>query len=164
MANTDTPIGMVPYGNVRLTRVAEAGSAIYPGDPITVADDGQIDITTATTGTIDGVALTYASAAGQKVLVSCHPEQIYEIQGDETEITAQTIIGYVADIVATAGNSTYKVSRVELDSSSAAATGNLQLVILGLSQGVNNAFGTNAKVLVRINNHQAFGKDAFAGI
>jgi len=162
MANKDLPQGFRPYGRVKQVAVMEAGSACYPGDFVSLASDGQVDPTGAGS-TILGLCLSYASAAGQKVLVSVDPEQLYVGQADESEIDAQTDIGNNCDIVATGGNTTYKTSRQEIDSSTIGASA-AQLTIVGLDRGADNAFGEFAEVIVRINEHQAFGKDAFAGV
>lgn len=162
MANKDIADGFRPVGEIKQVVVMEAGSAVYPGDPVALASDGQID-PVAGGSTINGVALTYASAAGQKVLVSVDPEQIYEVQCDESEVNAQGLIGNNADHALGTASTTYKCSRAELDSSTASA-GAAGWTIIGLAPGVDNAFGANARVLVRINEHQAFGKDAFGGI
>jgi hypothetical protein len=148
-------------GKVLRANYYEAGSAVYPGDLVALASDGQVDAASAG-GTILGCALTYASAAGTKVLVCDDPEQRYVVQADETEVDAQTDIGNNCDITATGGSSTYKTSRQELDSSSI-GTSAAQLTILDIEQRPDNAFGGFVDVIVRINEHQV-NKDAFAGI
>lgn len=161
MANLDRPNGFEPYGSVKQAVEMEAGSACYPGDALTLASDGQVDPATAGSKIV-GICLSYAAAAGDKVLVSVDPTQLYSVQADETEISAQTLIGNVADIVATAGNSTFKQSRQELDSSVANSGGTQQLLIVALDPSTNNAFGAQARVLVRINESSL--ADSFAGI
>lgn len=161
MANLDRPCGFRPYGPVKASKVMEAGSAIYPGDAVKLASDGQVDSASAG-NTLFGVALTYASAAGADVLVSYDPSQLYTVQSDETEASAQTVVGLNADIVATAGNSTYKASRQELDSSVAAAGGSQQLTIMGYEKRPDNAFGAQVDLIVKINENQLV--DSFAGI
>lgn len=160
MANRDKPCGARPFGRVRSAQIYEAGSAVYPGDFVRLASDGQVDAAAAG-ATILGVALSYASAAGVKVLVSDHPDQRYVIQADEADVDAQTDIGNNCDHLATAGDSTYKVSRHELDSSTIAASA-AGLTILDIEQRPDNALGTNVDVVVRINEHQLV--DAFAGV
>jgi hypothetical protein len=161
MANADRPRGFAPYGKIKSANTYEAGAACYPGDLVSLASDGQVD-PTAAGATILGCCLSYASAAGAKVLVSDDPEQRYVVQADETEVDAQTDIGNNCDITATAGNSTYKTSRQELDSSTI-GTSAAQLTILDIEQRPDNAFGGFVDVIVRINEHQV-QKDAFAGV
>lgn len=160
MANADRPGGFSPYGRIGQTVVFEAGSACYPGDFVALASDGQVD-PVAAGAVILGLCLDYASAAGDKVRVITDPEQLYVGQASATQIDAQTDVGNNCDIVATAGNSTYKASRQEIDSSTIAAAA-AQLLIVGLDPAVNNAFGEFAKVIVKINEHQF--KDAYAGV
>jgi hypothetical protein len=160
MANKDNPCGFRPKGTVKEVRVFESGAAIYPGDAVRLSDDGKID-PVAAGETILGIALTYASAAGVEVNVSVDPDQLYVVQADETEVDAQTDIGNVADLVATAGSSTYFVSRMELDSSNLNTTSG-QLLLLGIDKRKDNAFGAQVDCVVKINERQL--TNAFAGI
>lgn len=162
MANRDAPQGFEPYGVLRQVVVLEAGSAVNPGEFVRMANDGQIDAVAAGE-TIMGLCLDYGGSAGDKVRVSVNPEQLYVGQADETELDAQTDIGNCCDVLATADNTSYRASRMEIDSSTVAAS-SAQLLILGLQPRVDNAFGEFADVIVKINEHQAFGADAFAGI
>lgn len=163
MANPDRPQGFRPHGEVLQQIEMTAGARVFPGDAVNLKSDGKVDPAAATED-IFGVALSYADADLSPVLVSIHPEQIYVVQSDETEVTALTSIGNVADIVATAGNTTYNQSRMELDSSVAAAGGSQQLVIVGVAGTVGNAYGTNVDLLVKINEQQLNGENDFAGI
>jgi hypothetical protein len=160
LANLDRPRGFVCYPGPIRVNAYEAGSACYPGDLVALASDGQVD-PAAAGALILGVCLSYASAAGEKILVADDPQQMVSVQADETEIDAQTDIGNNCDIVATAADSTYKTSRQELDSSDV-KTGSAQLQILRLEPSIKNAFGANATVICRINEHQ-FG-NAVAGV
>jgi hypothetical protein len=160
MANLDRPRGFEPHGEIKQVVVQEAGSACYPGDMVALASDGQVD-PVATGAKVLGLCLSYASASGQKVLVSIDPSQVYAVQADETEVDAQTDIGNCCDITATAGDTTYKTSRQELDSSTIAAA-SAQLLILSIDTNVKNAAGAQATVLVKINESQL--ADSFAGI
>ena len=161
MANKDQPMGFRPHGEVKEIAVMEAGSACYPGDMVRLAADGQVDPASAG-ATLLGLCLDYASGAGVKVRVSISPDQLYVGQADETQLDAQTDIGQLCDIVATGGNSTYKVSRQEVDSSTVGDGAGGQLVIMGLLNKVDNAFGAQAEVIVKINEHQLV--TGFAGI
>ena len=163
MANADTPMGFRPYGEVKQAMVLVAGSEIFKGDAIRLASDGQIDAVTAGT-TIMGVALQYAAAAGDSCLCSVHPDQLYVGQCDETEFDNANDVGLVGDIVATAGSSTYKISRHEVDSSTLNTGGTAQVTVLGLVPRSDNAVGGFADVIFKINEHQVFGDEDFAGI
>jgi hypothetical protein len=160
MANLDRPRGFEPKGEPLRANKYVAGSACYPGDAVAIASDGKVD-PAAAGGKILGVALNYASADLEEVIVADHPDQLFYVQADETQVDAQSDIGNVCDIVATAGNSTYKVSRMELDSSDVNTTSG-QLLILGIEDRPNNALGAQASVIVKINEHQF--ADSFAGV
>lgn len=160
MANLDTPRGFECKGVPLRVNKYESGSACYPGDLVTLASDGQVDPVTAGV-IILGLCMSYASASGAAILVADHPQQLIIGQADETEIDAQTDVGNMCDIVATAGNSTYKTSRQEVDSSTI-GTGSAQVQILGIEDKPNNALGGFVDVICRINEHQ-FG-DAVAGV
>jgi hypothetical protein len=162
MANPDLPKGFELWGNAVRINEYESGSACYPGDLVNLASDGQVD-PASTGGIILGVCLSYASAAGVKIMVADHPDQLVACQADETEIDVQTDIGNMCDHVATAGNSTYKTSRHELDSSTV-GTSAAGLQILRIEPVSGNALGTNVKVVCRINEH-ALGQGAgIAGV
>jgi hypothetical protein len=160
MANLDRPRGFAPKGKVKQAIKAQAGSAVYPGDCVSLASDGQWDATAAG-AVIGGVALQYAGTAGDYFMVSIDPDQLYVAQGDDNELDAQTDIGNCCDILATAGDTTYKASRHEVDSSTIGASA-AQLLIMDINPRTNNAGGANCEVVVKINEHQL--KDAYAGI
>lgn len=163
MANGDRPQGFRPLGGPSKVVTMTAGAAIFPGDCVHLESDGLVDPAAANED-IYGVALSYASASGESVSVSIDPNQLYIAQSSSGDIDAQTDIGNVADILATAGDSTYKTSRQEIDGSSIATGGAKQVVILGLLARPDNALGTNADVIVKINENQVMGETDFAGI
>lgn len=154
MANLDRPKGFECYGEPLRVNPYESGSACYPGDLVAIAADGQVD-PVAAGAEILGVCLSYASAAGAVIMVADHPDQLISAQGDEAELDAQTDIGQCCDILATAGNSTYKTSRQEVDSSSVGSAAQLQILRISTRQG--NAGGANAEVVCRIHEHQLGG-------
>jgi hypothetical protein len=160
MANADRPRGFAPYGKLVRASEYEAGSACYPGDIVALASDGQVDPVSTGDNKALGVCLSYAAAAGDKILVADHPDQLFVGQADETELDAQTDIGQTCDITATGGNSTYKTSRMEVDSSTVGSS--KQLIILGIERRPDNALGAQADVIVRINKHQL--EASFAGV
>lgn len=152
MANGDYPRGFECVGEPIRVSVYESGSECFPGDLLNLASDGQVD-PAAAGGIILGVCLSYASASGVKVLVADHPDQIISGQADETEVDVQSDIGNMCDHLGTAGNSTYKTSRQEIDSSTI-GTSAAGLMIIGLDRQVGNAFGAQAKVICKINEHR----------
>jgi hypothetical protein len=159
MANFDRPRGFQPYGSLLRSSLYQAGSTVYPGDFVRLASDGQVDAAAAGE-TLIGVALQYATV-GQDVMVSDDPDQRYVAQADEAELDAQTDVGQSVDIVATAGNSTYKTSRQEIDSSTA-GTSSGQLLILALNTRPDLTGGANMEAICKINELQFVA--SFAGV
>lgn len=163
MANKDMPVGFSPKGAVLRRNSYVSGSAVYPGDAVTLDASGRVASATATQALV-GVSGSYASAAGIEVSVFDHPDQLFVAQGDEAEVDAQTDMNLNYDIVATAGDSTYKQSRMEIDSSTQATTATLPIKVLALEPRVDNALGAQARVICKINNHQLQGGTGTAGI
>lgn len=161
MANLDQPKGFRPHGEVKQIAVMESGAAIYPGDFVKLSSDGQIDPVSAGDDIL-GLALDYASAAGVKVRVSISPDQLYVGQADGSDLDAQTDIGNLCDVLATAANTTYKHSRMEIDSSTVGTGSGGQLVVMGLKDGPGNALGAQAEIVVKVNEHQL--STDFAGV
>lgn len=162
MANPDRPQGFRPLGPVEKSISMVAGSEVYPGDFVALAADGAVD-PAAAGAVIFGLALNHAEA-GEDVSVVADADQLYVGQADETEIDAQTDVGNLCDIVATAGDATYDASRQEIDSSTIGTGSGGQLVIMGIRTRPDNALGAQADVIVRINEKQVIGEDDFAGI
>lgn len=163
MANKDQPCGAKPKGELLRVRKYVSGGAVYPGDFVMKENTGKVIVGAATNALI-GVAINYASGADKELLVADHPDQMFVVQADEADIDAQTDILLNADIVATAGNSSYKISRHELDSSTIATTATLPLKVLGVEPRVDNALGGQVDVVVKINNHQLAGGTGTAGV
>lgn len=161
MANRDKPCGARVYGKLKSATHYVSGAAVYPGDFVKLDNTGRV-VAASAGDTLLGVCLEYASAAGVRVSVSDHPEQLYVLQADEADIDAQTDVGNVADILATAASATYKISRHEMDSSTIATGGSAQLVLMDIEQRPDNAFGATVDCIVKINEHQLV--NGFAGI
>jgi hypothetical protein len=162
MANKDMPSGFSPKGQVLRSNKYVAGSTVYPGDAVTLDATGRVSAATAGQA-LCGVSETYA-VAGEDVIVSDHPDQLFAAQGDDASIAAQTDCGLNYDIVATAGDSSFKQSRMEIDASTKATTATLPIKVLGLEPSVGNAFGANARVICKINNHQLGQATGTAGV
>jgi len=162
MANADRPNGFKPQGRILLAKRFTAGATIYPGDMVKLSADGKVDPVTAGDDCF-GCALDYA-VDGDKVLLSIHPEQLYVVQADTSEIDAQEHVGELADVLATAGDSTYRTSRHEINASEIAQGTSRQLVVLGVESRPDNAFGEFADVVVKINEHQIMGENDGTGI
>lgn len=176
MANSDTPFGLRPIGNLNgapynggLVKVAfedENAVATFIGDLVRLegsADtDGNptVDQWAAADTAAFGVVVGFepdrtnlerkhrtASTARTAYVVPCNAGQLFVIQVDES--VAATDIGNTADVTVGSGNTTSGISAMELDSSDIGTGVNLQ--IIGLYPSPDNEFGTNAKVIVRVN-------------
>ena len=92
--------------------------------------------------------------------VNDDPSQLFLIQCDAGFVAAD--VGKNADVVGTGGSTTTGISTMELASSTLATTAALNLKVVGLYNDVNNDFGTNAVVVVKINEH-VYGSTGVAG-
>jgi len=88
------------------------------------------------------------------------PNQLFLIQCDAGFVAAD--VGKNADVIGTGGSTTNGISTMELNSATLANTAALNLKVVGLYNDVNNAFGTNAVVVVKINEH-VYGSTGVAG-
>ena len=190
MANIDKAFGLRPIGNLSGTgaqkqygyEIADNQSgAIYQGDLVTVFDGYLVKFApathTAAVGVFNGcqyidpttgkptfknfypgsVNITAGSIVAD---VIDDPSQLFLVQADEDIVQAD--IGKNADVVGTGGSTTNGVSAMELDSSTVANTAALNLKIVGLWNTPGNALGTNAVVVVKINEHM-YGSAGVAG-
>ena len=77
---------------------------------------------------------------------------------------AEADVGLNADTTAEVGNATNGTSTQELDSATELTTAALQLRIWGKVDDPDNAWGTNVKLLVTVNEHAFFGAQDFTGL
>lgn len=166
MANKDQPKGFEPVGAVLRQSAYVADAACYPGDLLERTSAGKVQpIADGAVGTqIVGVAMSYAAADGDQVIVSDHPDQLYRVQADGADIDAQTDINLNYDVVATAGNSTYKISRMELDSDTGATTADTPLNLVRIEASDDNALGAQVKCIVRLNMNALNNAAGTAGV
>jgi len=190
MANIDKAFGLRPQGNLSATggqkqfsyEIADnQAGAIFQGDLVTVYDGFLVQFNPATHTAAVGVfnGCNYVDPTTGKPTFSNYypgsvnitqgvisaevlddPNQLFTIQADEDIVQAD--IGKNADVVVGTGNSTTGVSAMELDSSTVANTAALNLKIVGFYPLPGNATGTNAVVVVKINEH-LYGSAGVAG-
>lgn len=165
MANVDQPRGFRPYQDIKSIGIYSAGGTIYPGDAVKFSagtSSTSVRLAEVVAGTagaaLCGVALNYAVAGGV-VRVADDPSQLFVGQMDEAEFDNQIDLGLNCSILATAGNATYKVSRMEIDSSTQAVTATLEVKVLRYldRQDGKNELGANTECIFKINNHQLSG-------
>jgi hypothetical protein len=190
MANVDKAFGLRPIGNLSATgaqkqygyEIADNQSGtIFQGDLVTVFDGYVVKFApathTAAVGVFNGCNYTDPTT-GKPTFKNYYPgsvnitsgviaadvlddpAQLFLIQADEDVVQAD--IGKNADIVGTGGSTIYGVSSMELDSSTVANTAALNVKIVGLFNTPENEFGTNAVVVVKINEHM-YGSAGVAG-
>jgi hypothetical protein len=138
-----------------------AGSADSEGVPTVTGD-----ITTgdAVIGVVSGVeeitqdSTTFREASTARyVFVADDPNLLFEVQEDSVGgALVAGDIGEVADLTGlTSGSTVTGRSAIEIDSNTSTGSGDgtEDVFISRLSQRPDNVFGTNAKFLVRLNNH-----------
>ena len=167
MANKDRPQGARPFGDPLRIGKYTAGAAIYPGDFVIMSADGKVDPVatggSSYTSATCGVAV-HKAADTEEVLVYDHPDQRFIVQADGSDIAAQTDIHLNYAILGTNPDTTYNISRMELDSSTGATTATLPLKLLKIASTENNALGAQVDCEVVINNHQLKGGTGSAGV
>jgi len=185
MANSDTPFGFRPIGSLyggpysgQLFKVAfedEDSTATFIGDFVKLAGsaDTEGNPTVAQCADEDteffgcivsfepdrtDLELKYrvASTARTAYIAPCVAGALFVGQVDAS--VAVTDIGNTADIVVGSGNTTTGVSAMEVLSSSFGSATNLH--VIALYQSPDNEFGTNAKLIVRVNENSISGVGA----
>lgn len=191
MANTNVASGLKPVkmadgspfnGATNLAYVPSSdATALYIGDPVKLAGSadaaGVPSVTRAAAGeTISGVVVGFqdatamtagyrAASTASYVLLARGQDILFEVQDDGVGgALAAADIGLNADLVIAAGSSYTKKSGVMLDTSTKATTATLQVRIRELAQRPDNEMGTNAKVLVTLNNTTETPGTASAGL
>lgn len=173
-----------PYnGSVTQYSVAASnGTAIFIGDLVKLAGTAQTvndavmqDVVQAATGDVyTGVvvgvlpdtrdSLNYRAASTLRVLlVADDPNLVFEIPEIDTGTAlALNDIGLNANISVGTGNTTSGLSAMQLDNGTEATTNTLDVKIVGFVNAPNNAVGSTAHWLVRINRHRYV--DQLAGV
>ena len=190
MANIDKAFGLRPIGNLSATgaqkqygyQIADnQGGTIFQGD-LVVLTAGFISrflpaSHTAAVGVFNGCSYidpttgkpTFKNyypgsiniTSGQiNADVLDDPNQLFLVQCDGAFVAAD--VGKNADVIGTSGSTTTGISTMELASSTLATTAALNLKVVGLYNDVNNEYGTNAVVVVKINEH-VYGSTGVAG-
>lgn len=184
MANSDAPRGLKPVrhlsgapytGAVNRYYVPSTDStAIYVGGLVKLggtADSRGVPSVTGNVATGDAVvgvvvavmadtaeSTRYrAASTARYVQVADDPNLLFEVQEDSVGAAlAATNVGNVADLTAfTSGSTATAASAIEIDSSTATASGDgtEDVLIYALADREDNEIGDNAKWLVRLNNH-----------
>jgi hypothetical protein len=163
MANKDLPQGARPFGQPLRMTPYMAASAVYPGDFVALTAAGKV-ATAAASAALVGVAASYASGDTVEVMIYDHPDQLFVCQADSTEIDAQTDLNLNYNFVAGSPDTTYKISRHEVASSTGATDSILPLKVMRIEPAVDNALGAQVDVVCKINNHQLSGGTGTLGV
>ena len=153
MANKIQIQGASPVGELKHVAEYVAGGTVYPGDLVKMDNTGAIVVCAAGTAALIGVALNYAVSSGT-VLVADDPSQEFLIEADDGTVSAQTAVGLNYDITVGTASTLYRRSAIRLDASTGATDSNLPLRCLRIGPAVDNDFGAQADLVVKINNHQ----------
>ena len=176
MANVDAAFGFVPIRHLsgngysranKYTITSGLSENIFTGDLVIITADGVITPHTATEVNNIGVfaGVSYTASDGSYVYTQYFPSgttgsdfiayvyddpyTVFKVQSAGTP--AQTNIGNCADVVAGTGSTITGQSGFEL--SGTMSNGTATCKIIGLYEGPENAFGTNAIMEVLINEH-----------
>lgn len=192
MANTDAAFGLRPVrllggasnsgGISRYYFAAGDSTAAYVGGLVKPAGSADSDGVMSVTGNVStgdavlGVivsvepvtheSLVYRAASTERyVYVADDPNWVFEVQEDgDTTPLAATMVGNTADLTGfTSGSTDTGRSSIEIDSTTATASGDgtEDVLIMGFKVRGDNEIGANAVVEVRLNNH--FFVDGVAG-
>lgn len=180
MANADTPYGLIPCnrnggaydGSVNIYYIPSTdGTAVAVGDVVKLAGSADADgIPTVTRGTAHadmvGIVVGFkvdpsyldlpnyrTASTARYAYVADDPNLFAIVQEDSVSASlAATSVGLNADIIVTAvPSSVTGVSNIELDSDTATTTATMDLQIVRLFNAPDNAIGTNAKWIVKMN-------------
>lgn len=169
-----------PYcGQAELFYVpASDGTAIHLGDPVKLGgsadSEGVPSAIAATQGdpfvgvvvAIDPLngagadqqnATIYRAASTERYLwVATDPDILFEVQEDSAGgALAAANVGQNVELTGySSGSNTTGLSAIELDSSTAATTATHDVQLIRLVRRADNEIGTNARWLVKLNNHQ----------
>lgn len=161
---TDTNAAVYVGGLVKLAGSADAdGVATVTGNVST--GDAVVGVVVSVVPETADSKIYRENSTGRYVNVADDPNLLFEVQEDSVGgALAATDVGSVADLIGfTSGSTTTGLSAIEIDSNTKTTSGDgtEDVLIWGLSNTPDNAIGTNANWLVRLNNH-AF-VDANAG-
>lgn len=111
--------------------------------------------------TLETINVPATKTRGYYVSVADDPNQLFEVQDDGTAALTATSCNKNATFSAVNPTSPLQISQSVLNASTVATTAAFPLKMMGLSQRVapvgGNTFGTFAKWIVKINNHELCG-------
>jgi hypothetical protein len=159
MANSDRPRGFVPVAHMSGGQIKpraysmDDAASIYKGDLVITSIMGRVKLgAAAAANTAIGIAAeTITGGDDDKILVWDDPNIIYEVQGYTGVTFTEGMVLENADHVANSPDTTYNISRQELDTGGSGTKG--QFLILGKAEKPGNEWGEHVKLLVVFNTH-----------
>lgn len=167
MANVNNPYGMRLIDSegkeFRVHRYPKVSAGVIAdGDPVTVDATGAVALAAAGDALL-GVAVEYKASGDVGPIAVCDdPEAVFEIQASANALAADVFAN--ANVVAATYDSLLNRSKFALDSASIGTGATLQLKIMGLSTIDDNAYGSYARLKVKINNHKLKGGTGTSGV
>ena len=153
MANVDWPHGFkfaytTHGGPPQITKYLSTAAKIFPGDYVKKDGSGRVLAVTAVADNGIGVAASYCPAtAGSDIYVYDDlANTVFECQADDATLANDTQNGNFFDIIVTTGDTTTLQGKQELDGDASAED---TLVLVGIYDVPNNAWGANVRVYVQ---------------
>jgi len=163
MANLDKAFGLRPIGNLSGTgSQKQYGYEIADNQAVGVFNGCEYADPTTGKTTFSNFYPGSVNITTGKISANVidDPSQLFLVQVDAGFVAAD--VGKNADVIGTGGSTTTGLSTMELNSSTLAVTAALNLKVVGLYNVPGNDFGTNAVVVVKINEH-VYGSAGVAG-
>ena len=149
------PTGAADANGIPVVQLATAGASNYVLGPMVGIVNGGEPIIPVTRD----LPIYRQASVSQYILVMDDPEMLFSIQ--ENGNMGAGAAWSNANLVSGTGSTVTGYSGWQLNSSSSATTATLQLRVLTPLRQSNNAVGTNAKWLVRINLHALVGTTGY---
>lgn len=180
--NGQANLYFIPSGDATATFIGDLVTLDSSGDPSGSGGNGygvrsvvQGVAAGAVVGAIVGFAIDptnlntpqyRAASTGRYVYVADDPNLLFEAQEDAVGgALALADIGLNVDFVVGSGSTTTGTSGMQIDTSTKATTATLPLKLVEFSRRQDNEVGSaNAKVVVKINNHQNAAATGTAGV
>jgi len=163
MANTDAPYGFSPKGPILRQQPKDVlvgyGTAIFINDLVSATADGVVNAAAAGDNVILGSSSTYSAAStvaqasdGTALMVTDHPDQLYEAQDDGSQDPpALDEVHQAANHIAGTGSTTTLKSGHELALSDAGTSTGGFVILRAVDREDNDKTAVNCDWVVQLN-------------
>jgi|TARA_R110000824_G_scaffold33553_17_gene107462 hypothetical protein len=162
MANTDSAYGFAPKGHILRINpkdvLASYATAIFKGDFVSAEAGGDVNASIADDVTKLGASMMYSAAStvaqasdGTALMVSDHPDQLYEAQDDGSAVPTMAIVGSAADNTIGAGSTTTLRSGHEIALSDLGQTDGGFVILRAVDREDNDKTAVNCDWVVQLN-------------